>query len=156
LTPNVAATGLVVVSIGSIRQVNDHSVTSGTFTGTLSCTLTIGGVAVPYSRSLSLTIGLPPTPCSSPGRAGGCLTSGAATVDVPLDPTLGSVHVSGPERVDLGYDASLVNGGIIVVPGELGDTALLQCDAQDGCKEICDDCIDDNADGLVDRDDPQC
>src|SRR5512147_877488 len=73
LTPNVTTTGLNVVSIASLRQVNDDSVTSGTFTGTLSCSLTIGSVTVPYTRALSLTIGPPPGNCSIGGAAGGCL-----------------------------------------------------------------------------------
>jgi hypothetical protein len=49
LTPNVPATGVPILSFGGSGVVNNNTVTSGTFTGTLPCSLTLGGVTVGYS-----------------------------------------------------------------------------------------------------------
>lgn len=155
LTPNVASTDLNVLTTGSIQSMNDVTVTSGTFTGIRSCTLTLGGVSVGYTRSLSLTVAVG-GPCAQPGKAGGCLVTGAVSVEVALPTAVGRVTVSAPISTVLGYDSQLVQGGIVIVPGALVDTAALVCTAASGCLERCDDCIDDNGDGLVDYDDPDC
>src|SRR5262245_49787031 len=76
LTPNVPATGEVVINQGYIIQQNNGGVTSGTFMDTLNCTLTMDGVMVAYTRSVSLTISTA-SPCGTPGVAAGCLAIGA-------------------------------------------------------------------------------
>lgn len=155
LTPNVAASDLAVLTAPSLHRVDDNTATSGTFMGTLSCTLTLGGVSVGYTRSLSLTIAVG-GPCAQAGKAGGCIVTGPVTVEVHLPATVGSVELSAPQQTTFGYDAQLGNGGLIVVPAALVDTAELTCTADSGCLERCDDCVDDNGDGLVDYDDPDC
>ena len=156
LTPNVAAAGEVVINQPFIFQQNSNAVMSGTFMGTLSCTLTMDGVMVAYTRPLTLAISTS-SPCGTPGVAAGCLTIGAPSPALTVSlGARGTVHVTAPSRMTLGYDSQFANGFLVIVLGTLSDTALLECTVANGCAEVCDDCIDDNGDGLVDRDDPDC
>jgi hypothetical protein len=124
LTPNVPATGVSILTFGGSRVVNNTTVTSGTFTGTLPCALTLGGVTVNYSVPLSMKIvpsGDMSTGCTFVGSAFGCLSEGPVSVSVNLG-AQGTVVISAPGRITLGYDQ---NTTVIVVPGSSLDSALL-------------------------------
>src|ERR1043165_6681212 len=116
LTPNVDVPGFSIVTAGGIRSVDNRNLTSGTFTGTLPCTLTIDGVSVGFSQSLSLTIATSGPCTQNDGVAAGCLVAGPAAVEGPLAPAVGKVVVTAPGTTTLGYDAHVTNGGLIVVP----------------------------------------
>jgi hypothetical protein len=125
LTPNVTATGLALLNDAWNTVTVNNTVTSGTFTGTLSCAITLGGVTVNYSRPLSLAV----TPaggggCATASFAGGCLTIGAVSVTVNLG-AQGTVVITAPATVNIGYQANLVVGGGIVAGASATDTALL-------------------------------
>ncbi|MDP8979684.1 MAG: hypothetical protein M3O35_03725 [Acidobacteriota bacterium] len=123
LTPNVPLTGQSILSLGGSRLVNNNTVTSGTFTGTLPCSLTLGGVTVNYSQSLSMTIvpsGTTGAGCVFVGTAFACLNTGATSVTVNLG-SQGTVVITAPSNITLGYDQ---NASIIIVPASGVDTAL--------------------------------
>ena len=115
--PNVPVTLALLPSANLIIQ-NNNAAAQGTFTGTVSCTLTFGGGAVPFTQSLSLDV--PPA-----GPTGfGNLTFGALSVVVNLGPQ-GVVTVSAPGGQHLGFDRTFPNGFILAVPFLANTTVLL-------------------------------
>ena len=111
LTPNVPVTVALLPTANIIRRDNPAS-PPGTFTGTLQCTLTFGGVTVPFTRPLTLVVG---------ASGSGDMTVGAVTISVNLGP-LGVVTLSAPQFTTLGYDPTIP---IIVVPLVANTTVLL-------------------------------
>jgi hypothetical protein len=111
VTPNVPVTVALLPTANLQRRDNPAS-PPGTFTGTLQCTLTLGGVTVPFTRSLTLVVGASGT---------GDMTVGAVTVTVNLG-SLGVVTLSAPQFTTLGYDPTIP---IIVVPLVANTTVLL-------------------------------
>ena len=111
VTPNVPVTVALLPTANLIRRDNPAS-PPGTFTGTLQCTLTFGGVTVPFTRSLTLVVG---------ASGSGDMTVGAVTVSVNLGP-LGVVTLSAPAFTSIGYDPTIP---IIVVPLIANTTVLL-------------------------------
>jgi IPTL-CTERM motif len=112
LTLNVPATIALLPTANLIRRDNPAA-PPGTHTGVLSCTLTFGGVTVPFTRSLTLVIGAGGT---------GDMTVGPVSVFVNLGPTAGTVTLSAPSFTTIGYDPGIP---IIVVPLVNNTTALL-------------------------------
>ena len=115
--PNVPVTLALLPSANLIIQ-NNNAAAQGTFTGTVSCTLTFGGVAVPFTQSLSLDV-----PPAGPTGSGN-LTFGAISVVVNLGPQ-GVVAVSAPGGQHLGFDRTFPNGFILAVPFLANTTVLL-------------------------------
>jgi hypothetical protein len=126
LTPGVTSNNLSILNFGLANRVDNNTVTSGTFTGTQSCSLTFGGVTVNFSRSLNMTINPAGSGgCALTSFAGGCVTVGAVAVTVNLGVQGTVVITAGAATNLLAFDASLINGGIIIVPGLSIDSALL-------------------------------
>jgi hypothetical protein len=111
VTPNVPVTVALLPTANIIRRDNPAS-PPGTFTGTLQCTLTFGGVTVPFTRPLTLVVG---------ASGSGDMTVGAVTTAENLGP-LGVVTLSAPQFTTLGYDPTIP---IIVVPLVANTTVLL-------------------------------
>ena len=116
LTPGVATTVALLPTANLIRNDNP-SAPAGTHTGTLSCSLTFGGVTVPFTRSLTLTIG---------ATGNGDMTAGPVSILVNLGPTVGVVSLSAPTFTSIGYASNIP---IIVVPLAANTTVLLQAPA---------------------------
>ena len=112
LTLNVPATVALLPTANLIKRDNPAA-PPGTHTGVLSCSLTFGGVTVPFTRSLTLVIGAAGT---------GDLTVGPASVSVNLGSTVGIVTLSAPSVTTIGYDPAIP---IIVVPLLNNTTAVL-------------------------------
>ena len=114
---NVPVTLALLPSANLIIQ-NNNAAPQGTFTGTVSCTLTFGGVTVPFTQSLTLEV--PPA-----GPTGfGNITISATSVIVNLG-LQGVVTVSAPLVVHLGFDRTFPNGFILAVPFLINTTVLL-------------------------------
>lgn len=111
VTPNVPVTVALLPTANLLRR-DDPASPPGTFTGTLQCTLTFGGVTVPFTRSLTLVVG---------ASGSGDMTVGAVTISVNLGP-LGVVTLSAPAVTTIGYDPTIP---IIVVPLIANTTVLL-------------------------------
>ena len=111
LTPNVSLVTALLPGANIIRRDNPAA-PPGVSTGTLQCTLTFGGVTVPFTRSLSLEVF---------ASGSGDMTVGAVTVAVNLGP-LGVVTLSAPQFTTAGYAPTIP---IIAVPLLLNTTALL-------------------------------
>jgi hypothetical protein len=112
LTLNVPVTVALLPTANLIRRDNP-SAPAGTSTGTLSCSLTFGGVTVPFTRSLSLTVGASGT---------GDMTVGPALVTINFGPTVGVVTLSAPSFTTIGYDRTIP---IIAIPLAINTTAIL-------------------------------
>ena len=102
LTPNVP------VTVGLLPHANIIVITTatpvpGTSTGTLSCTLTLGGVTVSFTRSFTFVV-----PATGPGT----MTVGAVSVVVNLGPQ-GVVSLSAPD-FQFTVDFTLVNVPIVI------------------------------------------
>ena len=114
---NVPVTLALLPSANLIIQ-NNNAAAQGTFTGTVSCTLTFGGVTVPFTQSLSLEV-----PPAGPTGSGN-ITIGATSVVVNLGQQ-GVVTVSAPVVQHLGFDRTFPNGFILAVPFPGNTTVLL-------------------------------
>jgi len=112
VTEGVPVTVALLPTANLIRNDNP-SAPAGTHTGTLSCSLTFGGVTVPFTRSLSLTIG---------ATGNGDMTVGPVSIIVNLGPSVGVVSLSAPIFTSVGYASNIP---IIVVPLAVNTTVLL-------------------------------
>ena len=97
---------------------NNNAAAQGTYTGTVSCTLTFGGVTVPFTASLSLEV-----PAAGPTGTGNITTS-AVSVIVNLGPQ-GQVTVSAPINQHLGFDRTFPNLFVLGIPVNTITTVLL-------------------------------
>jgi IPTL-CTERM motif len=104
---------VALLPTANIMRNDNPSAPAGTHTGTLSCSLTFGGVTVPFTRSLTLTI-------DSTGN--GDMTVGPVSIIVNLGPSLGVLSLSAPVFTTVGY---VSNVPIIVVPLAANTTVLL-------------------------------
>lgn len=111
LTVGVPITVALLPTANLIRRDNPAA-PPGTHTGVLSCSLTFGGVTVPFTRSVTLVIGASGT---------GDVTVGPVTVFVNLG-SVGIVTLSAPSFTSIGYDPAIP---IIVVPLVNNTTVLL-------------------------------
>ena len=111
LTANTPVT-IALLPTNQITQVNNPAAAAGTFTGSGTCTLTFGGVTVPFTLSFSLNTG------------NGQMTTAAISVVVNLG-SLGTVSISAPATVTIGFDKNLIPNGIIAVPLNANTTVLL-------------------------------
>ena len=115
LTVNVPVT-LALFPTAIVIIMNDNAAAPGIYTGTLSCTLTFGGVIVPFTRSYSLEVTAGPL---------GTLTVGAATALVNLGPQ-GLVTLSAPVSSIAGaFNRTFPNGFPLGIPIPSDTTALL-------------------------------
>jgi len=112
LTVGAPVTVALLPTANLIRNDNP-SAPAGTHTGTLSCSLTFGGVTVPFTRSLTLTI-------DSTGN--GNMTVGPVSILVNLGPSVGVVSLSAPIFTSVGYASNIP---IIVVPLAVNTSVLL-------------------------------
>lgn len=112
LTPGVPVTVALLPTANLMRNDNP-SAPAGTHTGVLSCSLTFGGVTVPFTRTLTLTI-------NSSGN--GDMTVGPVSIIVNLGATLGAVSLSAPTFTSVGFASNIP---IIVVPLASNTTLLL-------------------------------
>lgn len=117
LTPGTPST-VALLPTNNVTRQDDSAAAAGTYTGVLACTLTLGGVTVPFTRSLSLDV--PPAGPSGTGT----MTTGATSFTVDLGAP-GLVNVSVPAGSTLGFNRALVNGGVIIVPLVIDTTLLL-------------------------------
>jgi hypothetical protein len=112
LTEGVPVTVALLPTANLMRNDNP-SAPAGTHTGVLSCSLTFGGVTVPFTRSLTLTIG---------STGNGDMTVGPVSILVNLGPSVGVVSLSAPIFTSVGYASNIP---IIVVPLAANTTVLL-------------------------------
>ena len=112
LTLGAPVTVALLPTANLLRR-DDLNAPAGVSTGVLSCSLTFGGVTVPLTRSLSLTID---------ALGHGEMTVGAVSVFVNLGPSVGTVTLSAPTVTTVGFDRSIP---IIVVPLLINTTVLL-------------------------------
>lgn len=112
LTPGVPVTVALLPTANLMRRDNPAA-PPGTHIGVLSCTLTFGGVTVPFTRDLTLVIGPSGT---------GDMTVGPASVAVTLGPNVGVVSLTAPSVTTVGYDPTIP---IIVVPLIANTTVVL-------------------------------
>jgi hypothetical protein len=128
LTPNVTATGLAILSGEGPSHSTDSYPTSGSFSATRACTLTLGGVSVNYAMPLSINVTTAvgtSSNCTPEGFSGSCLTTGPLSVTVNLG-AQGTVTISAPAVLSDGFDTSEVTIGFVtVIPGSAVDTAVL-------------------------------
>jgi hypothetical protein len=115
VTSNVPVTAQPILSTAIVIITTNNAAAPGVYTGTLSCTVTFGGVTVPFTRSLSLEVTAGPT---------GILTYGAVTVLVNLGPE-GLVTLSAPLRQVIAFNRTLPNGLPIGFPSVTDTTVLL-------------------------------
>ena len=115
LAPYTAST-VGLLPTNNITRVDNNAAAVGIYGGTLSCSLTFGGVTVNFARSLSLNV--------TNSASTGLMTTGATSFTVDLG-AQGKVDFSVPSTVTVGYDGQLVNGGIIIVPIIVNTTLLL-------------------------------
>jgi hypothetical protein len=112
VTEGVPVTVALLPTANLIRNDNP-SAPAGTHTGTLSCSLTFGGVTVPFTRSLTLTIG---------SNGNGDMTVGQVSIFVNLGPSVGVVSLSAPIFTSVGYASNIP---IIAVPLPANTIVLL-------------------------------
>ena len=111
VSPGAPVTVALLPTANLMRRDNPAA-PPGVHTATLQCTLTFGGITIPFERSLTLEI--------VPGGTG-TMTVGAVSVLVNLG-AQGVVTLSAPVVSTLGYDATIP---IIVVPLLINTTVLL-------------------------------
>ena len=119
LTQGVSSTVDLILPLNDLTQEDNNAALQGTYSGLLVCTLTLGGVTVPFTRSFSLNVP-PPGPTGS-----GTMTTAAVSLVVDLG-AQGTVNVSAPVALSKGFDRALINGGIIIVPQQLTTLLLTQ------------------------------
>ena len=112
LTVGVPVT-IALLPTANVIQNNNPAAPAGTHTGTLSCSLTLGGVTVPFTRSLTLTID---------ATGNGNMTVGPVSVFVNLGATVGVVTLSAPAVTTIGY---ISNTPLIGIPLFANTTVLL-------------------------------
>ena len=117
VTQNVPVTVALLPQAILIRQDN-NAAAQGTSTGTASCTLTFGGVTVPFTQSFSLAV-----PPAGPTGSGN-ITIGAVSVIVNLGQQ-GQVTVSSPGFQHFGFDRTFPNGFLLGTPVPAITTVLL-------------------------------
>ena len=116
-TQNVPVT-VFLLPQANVIVMNNNAAAQGTYTGTVSCTLTFGGVTVPFTQSLSLEV-----PAAGPTGSGNITTS-AVSVIVNLG-SQGQVTVSAPVNQHLGFDRTFPNGFVLGIPVNTITTVLL-------------------------------
>jgi exosortase sorting signal-containing protein len=112
VTEGVPVTVALLPTANLVRNDNP-SAPAGTHTGTLSCSLTFGGVTVPFTRSLTLTID---------SNGNGDMTVGPVSILVNLGPSLGAVNLSAPVFTSVGYVSNIP---LIATPLAVNTTVLL-------------------------------
>jgi hypothetical protein len=117
---------VALLPTNQLTRIDNNAATPGTYTGTLACTLTFGGVNMDFARSLSLKTVLGPP--ILPGD--NIMTTGAVSFTVDLG-CQGKVDISAPTELTLGY----TGGVLVVVPLGASDTLLLH-DVPDTCESI--------------------
>jgi hypothetical protein len=129
LTPNVPATAALFPT-NQVNRQDNPAAAPGDYPAVLSCSLTFGGVTVPFTRSFSLHV--PP-----PGF--GTMTTGALSLSLDLG-SQGRVDLSVPVDQTAGFDPTLGKNTLIIVPLSIDTKLLLRTGA---CASTTTLCIDD-------------